>query len=78
MAEIIGSETITIPEGVINYGTLGRDANPKNALIKRVANGFILEIGCKTFVAKNWLEASKGLGEYWKNPKAAEKKYCAE
>jgi len=45
--------------------------------INRVANGFVLEIGCKTLVAKTWDEAADGLREYWKDPVAAEKKYCA-
>ena len=44
-------------------------------VIKKVANGFILEIGRKWFVAKTWGEAAFGLGEYWEDPLAAEKKY---
>ncbi len=46
-----------------------------NANVRKVENGFILEIGCKTFVAKNWEEASTGLKEYWDDPRAAQKKY---
>ena len=49
-----------------------RDVN-----IKKVANGFIVNIGCQTFVTKTWLEASTGLAEYWTDPVAAEKKFCA-
>jgi hypothetical protein len=44
--------------------------------IEKVANGFVLEIGCKKFVGTNWETVSKQLGEYWKDPVAAEKKYC--
>lgn len=49
---------------------------PAMAHIRKVANGFVIEVGCKMFVAKSWSEASNGLGNYWKNPVAAEKKYC--
>ena len=44
--------------------------------IDKVANGFIVEIGCKKFVAENWEVLAKKLGEYWHDPVAAEKKYC--
>lgn len=43
--------------------------------IEKVANGFVLRVGCKTFVAKTWKEASVGLLDYWNDPVAAEKKY---
>jgi hypothetical protein len=53
-------------------------ANPfREVLIRKVANGFILSIGCQTFVAKTWDEAADGLRDYYKNPREAEKKYCA-
>jgi hypothetical protein len=44
--------------------------------IDRVTNGFIVEIGCKKFVAENWKDLSAKLAEYWKDPAAAEKKYA--
>lgn len=44
--------------------------------IDKVANGFVIEIGCKKFVAEKWDDLAKKLGEYWKDPVAAEKKYC--
>ena len=44
--------------------------------IDRVTNGFIIEIGCKKFVHTDWDKLAKKLGEYWKDPVAAEKKYC--
>jgi hypothetical protein len=43
--------------------------------IDKVANGFIVEIGCKKFVGTSWDVVAKQLGEYWKDPVAAEKKY---
>lgn len=49
---------------------------PSRVFIKKVANGFVLEVGCKILVAKTWEEASEGLSLYWTDPVAAEKKYC--
>lgn len=46
------------------------------ARVRKVANGFILKIGCKEFVAINWEEASTGLAQYWKDPIAAQMKYA--
>lgn len=43
--------------------------------IRKVENGFVLQFGCKTFVAQNWEEASTGIAEYWKDPRGAQKKY---
>jgi hypothetical protein len=37
--------------------------------------GFIIDVGCKTFVAKTEKELFKGLSEYWADPEKAEKKY---
>ena len=50
--------------------------NPQGAEIRKVANGFIITVGCKTFVSKDWGEVATGLGEYWENPTVAEKKFC--
>ena len=49
---------------------------PEEVDIKKVDNGFIVIIGCKTLVAKTWKEVSDGLDLYWKDPEKAEKKYC--
>ena len=46
-----------------------------NARIQQVENGFIAEIGCKTFVSQTWEELAAGLAEYWKNPTKAEAKF---
>ena len=51
-------------------------SNLQEAKIRRVANGFIITVGCKTFVSKDWDEVATGLGEYWENPAVAEKKFC--
>lgn len=48
---------------------------PANAMIRPVENGFIAEVGCKTFVSQDWEELAAALGEYWKNPMKAEKKF---
>lgn len=59
------------------------DNNPYNVVtpthykaeIEKVANGFIVKVGCKTFVSESWAKITKALGEYWDNPKKAEVKY---
>lgn len=51
-------------------------AMPGNVRIVRVSNGFIIYVGCKTFVSKDWVEVCAGLDDYWKDPKAAEEKWC--
>ena len=43
--------------------------------IIKVENGFIVNIGCKTFVARSWAQVSDGLIDYWDDPAVAEKKY---
>jgi hypothetical protein len=43
--------------------------------IDKVVNGFVVEIGCKKFVAEKWEDLAKKLAEYWKDPVAAQKKY---
>lgn len=44
--------------------------------IRKVANGFIVNVGCQTFVARTWAEASDGLDLYWCDPELARRKYC--
>ena len=43
--------------------------------ITKVENGFIVSVGCKTFVASTWAQVSDGLIDYWDDPAVAEKKY---
>jgi hypothetical protein len=45
------------------------------ANIQPVENGFIVRVGCKTFVSKDWAEVATALGEYWEDPAKAEKKF---
>jgi hypothetical protein len=56
-------------------GIIGETSKFRPIKIDRVANGFIVEIGCKKFVGTSWDVVAKQLGEYWKDPVAAEKKY---
>ena len=44
--------------------------------IDMVENGFIIKVGCKTFVSTDWKEAAKALGEYFDKPITAMNKYC--
>ena len=44
--------------------------------IDAAENGFVVIIGCKTFVETSWENVSEKLLEYWIDPVAAEKKYC--
>lgn len=45
--------------------------------ITKVTNGFIVRVGCMTFVDKDWKTISIKLGEYWKDPVAAREKYAS-
>ena len=45
-------------------------------ILKKVSNGFIIEVGCKTFVAVDLTDAFRGIAEYFDNPDAARKKYA--
>lgn len=44
--------------------------------IMKVNGGFIVHVGCQTFVEKDWKELSSKIEEYWNNPIEVEKKYC--
>lgn len=44
--------------------------------ITKAENGFIVKIGCKTFIARSWPEVSNGLELYWTDPKEAKKIFC--
>ena len=57
-------------------GVLGGRQTIHTVKINQVENGFIIEVGCKTFIATTWAEATICLAEYFENPAAAEKKYC--
>jgi len=47
----------------------------RDVRIRQAENGFIAEIGCKTFVSQDWKELAAGMAEYWDNPKKAEAKF---
>lgn len=52
-------------------------SNPYHLVqIRHVENGFVVIVGCKEFVAKDWIEISSKLQEYWKDPRKAEKEFC--
>uniref|UniRef100_A0A6H1ZPM9 Uncharacterized protein n=1 Tax=viral metagenome TaxID=1070528 RepID=A0A6H1ZPM9_9ZZZZ len=46
--------------------------------IEKVTNGFIIRVGCKTFVGTNWTGVATGLAIYWDEPAKAERMYCKE
>ena len=46
--------------------------------ITKVENGFIVFVGCKQFVSESFTEVSKGLELYFKDPRAAQEKYCSK
>lgn len=64
--------------GSVTY-TLGGSAEnsyyPEEVHIRKVNNGFIIQVGCQRFVAETWQKVTTGLGDYFKDPKKAEKKY---
>jgi len=47
----------------------------RDVTIKKVHNGWIIKVGCVTFVETDWNKICKGLKEYWDDPVKAEKKY---
>lgn len=44
--------------------------------IQKAVNGFIVKVGCKTFVAPSWELVSDQLGRYFKDPEGTEKAYA--
>ena len=46
--------------------------------IKGVVNGWIVEIGCSTFVAEDKEKMLKDIGDYIDHPEEAEKKHLSE
>ena len=51
-------------------------SNDSMVNILKVENGWVITIGCKTFVSKEWQEISDGLKLYFENPEEAERKFC--
>jgi hypothetical protein len=46
--------------------------------IQKVNLGFIVTVGCKTFVFTDEQKMFEAISEYYSNQKAAERKYCEE
>ena len=46
--------------------------------IQKVANGYVIKIGCATFVETSWDKVQKGIKEYFDDPEKAKKKYYKE
>jgi len=53
-----------------------RSKTMHSVIIKKVNQGFIITIGCQTFVATDEKKMFNALSEYFADPKEAEKKYC--
>jgi len=51
------------------------DGQIKIVTIQPAENGFIVIVGCKTFVAESWEKVNEGLELHYRDPKAAYKKY---
>ena len=63
----------------LELGVQPAQPSPWNAVnIEKVVNGFIVRVGCRTFVSKDWDEVNTALGEYWMAPETAKKKYLGE
>lgn len=60
-----------------NRPVMAFDPSEHKVVIEKVTNGFIIKVGCKTFVAKTWSEVSTGICEYFDDPIAARIKYCS-
>lgn len=52
-----------------------RSTECRDVNIKKAVNGFIVKVGCATFVSKEWSEVSEALQKYWNDPIATEKEY---
>jgi len=51
-------------------------SQPQQAVsIQKVTNGFVIQVGCQTFVALDWKDVSEGVELYFADQKAAMDKY---
>ena len=76
MKEDTCRQAIERPPDITPGGVAMGPAFSLEAHIKKVANGFIVTVGCQKFVSQSWKEVGNALAEYWDDPRAAEKKYC--
>lgn len=63
-------EKCTPPQG------LAIGFTPTVVTIEKVENGFIVRVGCKTFVENDWSVISGGLELYFNDPELARRRYC--
>jgi len=62
-----------------NQPVMAIPASPYQTVgITKVSNGFIVYVGCKTFIAKTWTDVSEALALYYNNPEEARAKYCED
>jgi hypothetical protein len=61
---------------IMQETTGGKSMHIHEIKIKKVNRGFIVEVGCQTFVFENEKKMFDAMVEYWKEPAAAEAKYC--
>lgn len=54
------------------------DAAAYETRIQRVGNGWIVKVGCQTFVSTDWNEISMGLKEFYDDPKKAYEKWVVK
>ena len=66
------------PDRNMGIGVAPQSRWPKDITISKVANGFIVHIGCQTLVGKDWDEVSNGLDLYWTHPEKAEQLYLGK
>lgn len=69
-------ELMVVPTPDCGSGRIGRPKEWYNVNIRKAENGFIVEVGCKTFIRLSWNDVCRDLAEYWDNPNEAQKKYC--
>jgi len=48
----------------------------QSVVIQQVENGFLVTIGCKSFVFSNMEDVVTGVSMYFRDPEQARKKYC--
>lgn len=58
-----------------DFPTTTEQTPRRDVRIEKVNNGWIVKIGCTTFVFQAWSEVSEGLELFYKNPQKAQEKY---
>ncbi len=65
-------------ENGIGRGPATAPSIAQEAVIRKVENGFIVQIGCKAFVSQSWPEVSEGLALFYSDTEAAYKKFLVK